>query len=314
MTSPLFLDAAAIDRLASPADIVACVERSFRAISTGSARQPPRTLIKLERGGYGLMPGEVVDPPLFGIKLVSLFPDAPARGLSSHQGLVILHDGITGEPVLVADGARLTALRTAAASLVATRALMRPGPYTLGLVGCGEQAAAHLEIFRATLPPVRTLVWGRRPEAARAFAERHGDGVEAVASLEELVGAADVVCTLTKAVEPILLGRWLRPGQHVVAAGSSQPQKREIDEEVVARSAVFVDWREGAEREAGDIRAAIGSGRCGPEIVRGEIGEVLLGKVGGRAGAEEITLFKSLGVAAHDLLFAAWLREQAGPG
>lgn len=301
---PVFLDAAEIDRLLTPADLIAMAERSFIAVSDGTARQPERTLLRVANGGFGLMPGEVTDPAVFGIKLVSLFPDAAAQGLSSHQGLVILFDGRTGEPRLIVDGARLTALRTAAASVVSVRALARMPVGTLGLIGCGEQAAAHLRLFRDVLPPQRVVVWARRRAAAEAFAQQHGGGIAIAGTVEEVCSQADVICTLTKAKEPILEGRWLRPGQHIVAAGSSTPDKREIDERAVARSSVFVDWRKGAEREAGDIRAAIAAGLCGEDVVRGEVGEVLLGRIGGRTAPDEITLFKSLGIAAEDLLLA----------
>jgi ornithine cyclodeaminase len=307
MTRPVYLDAADLDRLLTPADLADAAEKAFAAISDGSASQPARTLMRLASGGgFGMMPGALADPEIFGIKLVTVFPDGPAAGASSHQGLVLLFDA-GGAPRLIIEAGRFTALRTAAASLVATRVLARPGPYVLGLVGAGEQAAAHLALFRALSPPVETLVWARRREAAEAFAESAGGAIATVAGVEEIAARADVICTLTKSATPLLMGAWLRPGQHIVAAGSSSPDRRELDGAAVARAGVYVDWREGAAREAGEIAAAVADGACGPEIVRGEVGEILLCRIPGRASEDEITLFKSLGVAAEDLTLAAVL-------
>jgi ornithine cyclodeaminase len=301
--------AAEIDAALTADEWLAQARAAFLAVSAGAARQPARQVIGLRKGLLGLMPGEAPALGVFGIKLVSLFPDAARHGLSSHQGLVVLFDGDSGAPLLLLDGARLTAWRTAAASVVASQVLARPDARRLALIGAGEQALAHLRLFRHGFTLAAITVWSRRPEAAAAFAREHGPDLTAAADIRDAITGADIICTVTKAVEPILLGAWLTPGQHVVAAGSSQPAKREIDAELVRRARVFVDWREGAAREAGDIEAAQTLLPAGSDAIRGEIGEVLAGRIAGRRDARDITLFKSLGMAAEDLYAADAIRR-----
>lgn len=309
-----FVSAAEMDRAMTLDQWLAAARQAFIAVSEGQARQPARQVVALHKGLLGLMPGEAPAAGVFGIKLVSLFPDAPARGLSSHQGMVVLFDADSGAPVMLFDGAHLTAMRTAAASAVASLALVRPGATRLALIGTGEQAEIHLRFFRHAFPLAAVTVWGRDPAKAAQFAERHGQGltITVAPTIRQAIADAEIICTLTKAVEPILFGAWLKPGQHIAAVGSSQPTKREIDPEVVMRARVYVDWREGAAREAGDIAAAKALLPPDSDPVIGEIGELLLGRAPGRLSPDDITLFKSLGMAAEDLYAAAAIRQALG--
>ncbi len=203
----------------------------------------------------------------------------------------------------------MTAIRTAAASAVATRALAREEAGDLAILGSGVQARTHLDAMRAVRPLRRVRVWSRRPESARRFAEREGErtglAVEPMPSAREAVDGADLICTVTAAREPVLLGEWILPGAHVNAAGACTPNARELDAAAVARSRLFTDRRESLLAEAGDFLLARGEGAVADDHILGEIGEVLEGKVPGRRADAEITLFKSLGIAVEDLA-AGW--------
>ena len=298
-------------------DCVAAVDRAMRTLSAGGAVLPLRQVMPLPsgRGAFGTMPGALADPECFGIKILSLFPDNPSQGHSSHLGLHVLCEPCNGRPVALIEASALTAIRTAAASVVATRALARPGSDVLAIVGTGEQAHAHLECFHAVRPFGRVVVWGRRMDAAEALAERARElGVASVAvaaSVGEAMAEADVVCTLTAAKDPILHGGDLRPGVHVCLVGSSIASRREADDACVARSRYYVDHRPAAMEQAGELLGAIAAGIVGRDHVLGEIGEVLSGAVAGRVDDADVTIYKSLGVAAQDLAAASVVLQRA---
>jgi ornithine cyclodeaminase len=224
----------------------------------------------------------------YSLKEIVVTPSNPDRGLDAHQGAVLLHDGATGELRALLNAAPITAIRTAAVSAVATRALAQPGASTVAIVGTGVQGRSHEEAMRAVLPEAEIRSWSRRSG---------GD-------LEGLVRAADVVCTCTNAPEPVLRREWLRPGTHVNAVGSSGTWARELDVETVTAASLFVDRRESALNESGEIIAALEAGAIGPEHILAELGEVLVGSHPGRTSESELTLFKSLGLAVEDLAAA----------
>ena len=206
------------------------------------------------------------------------------------------------------EASALTAIRTAAASVVATQALARPGSSTLAILGTGEEARSHIDAFQAVRPFERVIVWGRNPHAARECAEYAlGAGcahVEVASSVAAAAAAADVICTVTGAPTAILLGRDVRKGTHLCLVGASIPSSREVDDDLVAGSRFFVDYRGSALAQAGELLDAIKAGRVTESHILGEIGDVLSGAVPGRLADDDVTVYKSLGVAAQDLVSA----------
>jgi ornithine cyclodeaminase/alanine dehydrogenase-like protein (mu-crystallin family) len=304
------LDGAAVRRLLDMPSCIEAMRRAFRLVSSGQAEQPIRTALESpEKGLLGLMPGRLDDPEVLGLKVVSIFPGNFDRGKPTHMGMVLLFDPDDGAPLALLDAHAVTMIRTAAASAVATDLLARRDARTLALLGYGDQAVSHLEAIRLVREIDRVLVWGRRRDRAEAFAAEHG--VEVADSVESAVAAADIVCTLTASPEPVLFGRWLRPGQHVNAVGASVPSMEEIDTEVVARSRYFADYRASCESLAGDFRRAVADGKVQPSHLLGEIGEILNGTLRGRTDAADITCFRSLGMAAEDLAAAELILRRA---
>ncbi len=290
-------------------DAIAIVDAAMRDLSAGRVVSPQRTVMSVNPATrLGLMPGAMSDLGRFGIKVVSLSSDAPKYGLPSHQGLMLLFDDVTGRPLAALDTHALTRLRTAAASAVATRALARGDAVTLAIIGCGDLAAPHIEAISAVRPIRRVILWSRTKESAHKLAELSSavsrQTISVAQSVEAAVAEADIVCTLTASLTPVLLGTWLKPGQHVNLVGSSLRAPREADDEVVARGYFIADQREHALAQAGEFCHAVDEGRIGTDHLKGEIGEVLLGRVPGRAGDAQITIYKSLGHIAQDIAVA----------
>jgi ornithine cyclodeaminase/alanine dehydrogenase-like protein (mu-crystallin family) len=286
------------------------VRQAMIAFSRGETRQLLRSIIPLSDGRlFGVMPGAMGAHAVFGAKLISVFPENFARGIQSHQGLVILFDPESGAPVCVVHAGELTAIRTAAASAVATDALARKDACRLTLLGYGEQAATHARSIGKVRDLKSIVVWGRSPERARAFAERTQAELEvpisAAGSVKEAVSEADIVCTVTSAAEPILMGEWVRPGTHLNLVGSSHAGPAEVDSEVVVRSRFIADSREGVLNQGAEFLRAKAAGLVDDKHIVAEIGQVLAGEIEGRRSAEEITIYKSLGHVVQDLA-TAW--------
>jgi len=296
-------------RLTYPAAI-RIVREAMMALSRGETKQLLRSILTLSPGRlYGSMTGALGAQGPFGSKLISAFSENFARGRQSHQGLVLLFDPETGAPVCAVHAGEVTAIRTAAASAVATDALARKDSRTLALLGYGEQAATHLRALREVRPLERVLVWGRSPERAAAFATRMEAEVRLpvrpVSSAREAVAEADIVCTVTGASEPVLLGAWIRPGTHLNLVGSSYLGPVEVDDALVVRSRFIADSREGCLRQGAEFAKAREAGLIGEDHLVAEIGEVLTGAVAGRRNGEEITVYKSIGHIVQDLA-SAW--------
>lgn len=317
-------DVAALLPMAAAIEVVG---KAMIAVSAGAANLPLRMVVDVGPPNMmGVMPGAFMPgngavDGCFGVKLVSLFPNNPDAGFSSHQGAIVLFEPDHGSAVAMMNAGLLTAVRTAAASAVATRALARPDSATLAVVGAGEQAEHHVDAMLLVRPSIRALrIAGRRPEKARAFAahvaQRHpGLSVTVSPDVRAAVDGADIVCTVTSSPTPVLMGEWIAPGTHLNVVGASVASKREIDEDTVARARLYVDYRPSTFAQAGEVIGAIDSGRIGRDHVLAEIGEVLAGKAGGRTDAKEITLYRSLGIAAQDLACAAHcLREAKARG
>ena len=313
----LIVGSADVKRALSMSDCIAAVDTAMRALSSGGADVPLRTVMKLPGGRnfFGVMPGYLAEPQGLGTKIITIFPDNSKLGLSSHVGLVLLFDSEIGLPLAVMDAGEVTAIRTAAASAVATRALARHDASHLAILGTGEQAITHLEGISKVRALRSIRVWGRSPDKAAAFAQEQGSRlglkIETSQSIEDAVRSADIICTVTASREPILKGEWLQKGAHVNLVGASQQTAREADNEVVAVSRFFVDSRVSARAEAGELKHAIEAGLVSESHVLGEIGEVLNGKVAGRTSIDDITVYKSLGVAAQDMAAARVIYDRA---
>lgn len=296
-------------RLTYPAAI-RIVREAMIALSRGETRQLLRSILTLSPGRlYGSMTGALGPQAPFGSKLISAFAENRTRGRQSHQGLVVLFDPDSGAPVCAVHAGEVTAIRTAAASAVATDALARKDSRTLAILGYGEQAATHLRAIREVRPLEMVTVWGRSPERAADFARRMEAEVRipvrAARSAREAIAEADIVCTVTASSEPVLLGDWIRPGTHLNLVGSSYLGPVEVDGALVARSRFIADSREGCLRQGAEFVKAREAGLIGEDHLVGEIGEVLGGAVAGRRNEDEITVYKSIGHIVQDLS-TAW--------
>lgn len=302
------------------ATAIELIDQVMVAVSDGKAHLPLRTAMDIDGvNKLGMMPGVLSEPPVYGVKLISLFPGNPSKGLSSHIGAMVLFDPDTGAPWAMVDADALTAIRTAAASAVATRALSRTDAQVLALVGTGEQAHTHLAAICAVRDIRQVRVAGRTPNRAADFidsvAVQYPDiGFHAAADAQDALCGADIVCTLTSSTTPVIRRDWIAAGTHVNAVGASVPSIQEIDTELVIASRLFTDYRPSALAQARDIIAAIDSGAIDADHILGEIGEVLAGRVQGRRSDADITLYRSLGIAAQDLICARHAALQAQPG
>jgi ornithine cyclodeaminase/alanine dehydrogenase-like protein (mu-crystallin family) len=291
------------------------VRDAMIAFSRGQTKQLLRSILPLSEGRlFGVMPGALGLHAPFGAKLISVFQGNSAQGKQSHQGLVVLFDPQTGAPLCIVHAGEITAIRTAAASAVATAALARPDAHRLALIGCGEQAATHVRAIAKVRSLESIVVWGRSPERARAFAERSQTQlripISAVASVKGAVAQADIICTVTSASEPVLKGTWVSPGTHLNLVGSSCAGPAEVDNELVARSRFIADSREGILRQGAEFLRAKEAGLVGDDHIIAEIGQVLTGEIQGRRSPEEITVYKSIGHVVQDLATAWALYSQ----
>jgi ornithine cyclodeaminase/alanine dehydrogenase-like protein (mu-crystallin family) len=296
-------------------DMEGCIEAMagiLEALARGELFQPLRSIAfpPGESSGIGLMPSHRSGADAaYALKTICLFPDNPKRGLDAHQGTVTLFSGETGEVRALMNASAITAIRTAAVSAVATRLLAREDATELAIVGSGVQGRSHIEAMRAVKPWESIRVASRTHEHAKALADE--TGAEAVENVEEAVRGADVVVTATNSREPVLRHEWLKPGAHVNAVGSSIPTARELDTATIVASSLFVDRRESTVNEAGDYLVPFQEGAIGPDHIRAEIGEILIGSHPGRTSPDELTVFESLGLAVEDLAAAEYLMRRA---
>lgn len=290
------------------------VREAMIAFSKGETRQHLRSILPLgPKGVFGIMPGALAEGGMFGAKLIGVYPGNFAKGLQSHQGVVVLFEGETGAPVCIAHAGEITAIRTAAASAVATDALARPEACRMAILGYGEQAGTHARAISKVRELSKITVWGRDGGKAAAFAENLGAelGIPVVAApgVREAVADADIITAVTNAREPILMGAWVAPGTHVNLVGSSGPGPVEVDHDLVVRSRFIADSREGVLAQGAEFLNAKAAGLIGDDHVVGEIGQVLAGDLEGRQSPEQITVYKSLGHVVQDLAAAKALYE-----
>ncbi|GAA2733888.1 ornithine cyclodeaminase family protein [Streptomyces nogalater] len=315
----LLIDRATVRRVYPMERAVEVMAEAMRRYSAGLVDQPLRTILRPERdtGLLGTMPGFVAGEELagYGLKAMVLKPENPARGLDLHVGIVMVFDPETGAPLAMMDAGAVTALRTAAVSAVATDALARPGTGDLAILGSGTQARSHLEAMAVVRELRRVRVWSRTPANAEAYrhwaAKELGIEVEVVDRPAAALVGADLVCTTTATKEPLVTADDLAEGAHVNAVGASFADHRELSAEAVARSAFFVDSRQSALAESGDLKAPLDAGLVGPDHIRAELGEVLLGRHPGRRDEREITVYKSLGLGVQDIMSGFAIAEAA---
>jgi alanine dehydrogenase len=300
--------------------MAACIEvmaETLSSLARGETVLPLRTILRLPdgSGAFAVMPAYLGSPATIGAKVITVFPGNHGTAFDSHQGAVLLFDSNNGSLAALLDATAITTIRTAAVSAVATRALARTNASSLAILGAGVQGYAHLEAMCAVRPITSLRVWSRNAEHARRFAElattRYKLDAWVADSARSAAHNADIVCTTTSSNEPVLFGEWITPGTHINAVGASQANAREVDSETVIRSRLYADRRESALNEPGDILVPLRAGDITPDHIVGEVGEVLIGKAPGRANDDEITLFKSLGLAIEDLAAAAYVCVQA---
>jgi len=311
---PQYLDRERVAGLLSMEAAISLMEQTFRSLAAGECLQPLRSLMWLPDGNgiLGMMPGYARSPDILGIKVITIFHANGALGLPSHQGVVMLFDAKTGTPLLMLDASAITAIRTAAASALATRLLARPDATHLAILGTGEQAERHIEAITLVRQLDRITIWGRNSTHAQTLARKFEKAclVSIANTVQEAVNDADIICTVTASREPILLGEWIPEGAHINAVGACTPATRELDTAAVLRSRLFTDRYESLFHEAGEFLIPKKEGLLTETDTQGELGEVLTGAKQGRRDAAEITLFKSLGIAAEDLFSARYIFEK----
>jgi ornithine cyclodeaminase/alanine dehydrogenase-like protein (mu-crystallin family) len=306
-------------------DCAEAMRGALTALASGRAQQPLRTVVAPDgaAGLMALMPSYLnaeTGPDrdreaAYGLKAICITPANPAAGLDAHQGVILLSSGATGEPLAVLNASAVTEIRTAAVSVVATELLARPDADQLAVIGIGVQARAHIMALDGARHLSQIRVAGRDPVRAQQFAASF-DGqtaapVKACPSPREAVADAGIVVTATNSAQPVLDRDWIAPGTHINAVGACLPGQRELDTATVAAGVLFADRRESLLAESGDYRLAAADGAVTPACVRAELGELLLGTATGRATADEITIFESLGLAIEDLAAARRVYELA---
>ncbi len=292
----MYLDEKEVRSLLRMEELIPAMASALRDLSAGHVQQPLRQVLPVaeHRGFFGVMPAY---GGALGAKLVTFYPNN--RGLPTHHAMIVLFRPHTGEPLVTMDGRLITEMRTAAVSAVATDLLARKDASTLAILGSGVQARSHLEALKIVRRFREVRVWS--PSQAPKFAKEFG--VTAAISAEEAVRGVDVIVVATAATTPVLKGEWLSPGAHINAVGATRPNWRELDDEVLHRSRIYVESREAASKESGDIIAA---GK-----IFAELGEVISGIKPGRESDDEITLYKSVGVAVEDVVAADLVYRRA---
>jgi ornithine cyclodeaminase/alanine dehydrogenase-like protein (mu-crystallin family) len=306
----LVLNGDDVRRLITIADLIEPIATAMMGVSRREAQLPLRQAVPL--GGqdkFGIMPGASGGDGSYGAKLLSLFPRNPDRGLSSHSGIMLVFDRKTGLPRACLDASVLTALRTAAASAVATRVLARPDARRLAIIGAGEEAESHLIAMRLVRPLDTIVVWSRNRVKTEAFARKF-DIVAAPTMAAALIDA-DIICTTTSATEPVLAAAMIQSGVHLNAVGGSAPYMRELLPDCVPALSVFTDYRPSLEAQAGEVIDARATGLVPVDWQATEIGEVIAGTRPGRTSDAQRTIYRSLGVASQDLVAADFIVARA---
>lgn len=310
-----FYDAEQVRHLLDYPGCIAAMRRAMRALSEGKA-QPLRQIMKIaDKTLFGVMPGDLAAIGSFGAKLVSVTEDHARPGRSRHRGVVVAFAAGTGEIECIADAEAVTSIRTACATAAATDALARADAKTLAIFGVGTQAETHVRALCHVRDFRRILLWGRSLDTAAALADRLsaelGLVIEAEPDGRRAAGEADVICTVSSAVEPILFRAWVRDGTHINLVGSSFLGPVEVDNALVAAGRYIADYRPGVLAQASELAMALEAGLITDDHVAGEIGAVHAGTLAGRERPDQITIYKSLGHVVQDLAAVSYLHGRA---
>lgn len=298
-------------------DLIAAMEAALARFSAGEVLQPVRSVLTVgpTKAFFGLMPAYVPNPGSLGAKLVTVFADNPSKQLPSHLATILLLDPETGSLQALMDGRYITEARTAAVSAVSARFLAKRDASTLAIIGSGVQARSHLEAFSEVRQLKEVRVWSPRPASRERFVgEMTGQvpvPVRATATAEDAVRGADLIVLATSSTTPVIKDEWVGAGAHVVSVGACRPDQREIDPALVARARLFVDSRAAALVESGDVVMGLAAGLFNAAHIRGELGEVVLGRAEGRRHDDDVTVFKSLGMAVEDVVAADLVLRRA---
>ncbi len=293
------------------------MERAFTALARGQAVLPLRPTMWLpDKSGFmALMPSYLGDINAMGLKALSIFPGNEGSAYDSHLGVVLLFETKHGQLLAIMDATSITAIRTAAVSGLATKLLARDDAGDLAILGSGTQARTHLEAMLAVRRLSRVRVYSKHSENAARFAEReskrYGMKIEAMSPASAAVEGADLICVTTSSHDSVLMGEWIAPGAHINAIGAALPTARELDTSAVLKSRLYTDRRESLLSEAGDFIIPKNEGAVTDAHIVGELSDLVIGKVVGRRSRDEITLFKSLGLAIEDLAAAQHIYAKA---
>lgn len=291
-------------------DLIAAMESALAKFSAGDVLQPVRSVLMVgpTKAYFGLMPAYVPAPASLGAKLVTVFGENHAKGLPSHLATILLLDPDTGSLIALMDGRYITEARTAAVSAVSARFLARPNASTVAIIGSGVQARSHLEALQHVRQLEQVRIWSPRQHSRQQFVDdmspRVPVPITACGSAEEAVRGADLIVLVTSSKTPVIMDGWVSPGAHVMCIGACRPDQREMDPDLVKRGRLFVDSRAAALVESGDVVMNIAAGLFDSSHIRGEVGELVLGRVNGRASDSDVTIFKSLGMAVEDVVAA----------
>ena len=314
---PILLTEADVKSLLTMDDLIPAMADALAAFSARSVTQPLRTVLTVgeQHAFYGVMPAYIPGTPALGTKLVTVFSGNPARGLPTHLATIVLLDPETGALLSLMDGRYITESRTAAVSAVSVQHLAREDADVLAILGTGVQGRSHLEAIARVRALKEVRVWSRTAANADSFVREMQPHVEFVirtaGSAREAVTGAAIVALTTAAKEPVLFSDWIADGTHICAVGACRPTEREMEGALVERAGLYVDSREAALAEAGDIVLPMNEGLIGPGHIRAELGEVTGGIVSGRRMADRVTIFKSLGMAVEDVAAAHLVYQRA---
>jgi ornithine cyclodeaminase len=291
-------------------DLIAAMESALAKFSAGEVLQPVRTVLTIgpAKSYYGLMPAYIPTPASMGAKIVTVFGENHKKGLPSHLATILLFDPDTGSLIAIMDGRYITEARTAAVSAVSARFLATPGASTLALIGSGVQARSHLEALAQVRQLKEVRVWSPRPQSRRQFLDdmspRVPIPIHDCSSARAAATGADLIVIATASRTPVVESEWVDEGAHVMCVGACRPDQREMAPALVKRSRLYVDSRAAALVESGDVVMNIAEGWFDASHLRGEIGELVLGRVAGRVSDRDVTIFKSLGMAVEDVVAA----------
>lgn len=321
---PILLAEADVKALVTMDDLIETMEAALAEFSAGQVAQPLRTVLQVAgstgpRQGpmaiFGVMPASMPSRPALGTKLVTVFASNTERGLPTHLATIVLLDPETGALQALVDGRYITEARTAAASAVSVKHLAKKDAGVMALIGSGVQARSHLEAIDRVRPLRDIRVWSRtganRDAFVREMAPHTRADIHAAATVEEAVSGADIIVLVTATREPVIRSEWVPDGAHICAVGACRPDQREMDAALVARGLLYVDSREGALTEAGDIVLAMKDGAITPTHIVGELGELVAGRCRSRTTVSQVTIFKSLGMAVEDVAAAHLVYERA---